>query len=206
MSARDDLIEIVTSSPESSGGDVVWATDLVDAHRAEAIGHAVARLHAIPVDCTALTGPVWYGAGWKDCITQLEEIAEYRLPEGEAYPGELQRLRARMRELRAAALRREDLARVQQVLMTHATYEAQVASKAADATPDFFEPGRTYSEPDGSTDWQFRCDMVTTHPEDCSRTALGWHHFRGQWKTCAYGEDDFDIHLIADALAGGDGS
>jgi len=37
MSARDELIEIVTSSPESSGGDVVWATDLVDAHRAEVL-------------------------------------------------------------------------------------------------------------------------------------------------------------------------
>lgn len=37
MSARDELIEIVTSSPESSGGDSVWATDLVDAHRAEVL-------------------------------------------------------------------------------------------------------------------------------------------------------------------------
>jgi len=40
MSARDDLIEIVTSSPESSGGDVVWATDLVDAHRVEVLAEA----------------------------------------------------------------------------------------------------------------------------------------------------------------------
>jgi hypothetical protein len=37
VSARDELIEIVTSSPESSGGDVVWATDLVDTHRAEVL-------------------------------------------------------------------------------------------------------------------------------------------------------------------------
>jgi hypothetical protein len=103
--------------------------DHITDHRAEVLGHAIARLNAIPVDCTALTGPVWYGAGWKDCITQLEEIAEYSLPEGEAYPGKLQRLRARMRELRAAALRREDLGRVQQVLMAHATYEAEAAAK-----------------------------------------------------------------------------
>jgi hypothetical protein len=40
MSARDELIEIVTSSPESSGGDAVWATSLVDAHRAEVIAEA----------------------------------------------------------------------------------------------------------------------------------------------------------------------
>ena len=35
MSARDELIEIVTRDPESSGGDEVWATDLVDAYAAE---------------------------------------------------------------------------------------------------------------------------------------------------------------------------
>ena len=67
--------------------------------------------------------------------------------------------------------------------------------------PDFFEPGRTYTEPDGSTDWAFRVDTITTHPEDGERTALGWRHFRGEWTECAYGEDDFDIHLIADAIA-----
>lgn len=32
MSARDELVEIVTRDPESSGGDEVWATDLVVAH------------------------------------------------------------------------------------------------------------------------------------------------------------------------------
>lgn len=203
MSARDDLIEIVTSSPESSGGDVVWATDLVDAYRAEAIGHAIARLYAIPVDCTALTGPVWYGAGWKDCITQLEEIAEYRLPEGEAYPGELQRLRARMRELRAAALRQEDLGRVQQVLMTHATYEAEIASKAADATPDFFEPGRTYRWTDV---WTFRCVEVAAHPETGARTAVGWWRTgEGPWQVHEYADVHWSVHWV-DVTEAGDGS
>jgi hypothetical protein len=36
MSARDELIEIVSRDPQSSGGDSVWATDLVDALVAEA--------------------------------------------------------------------------------------------------------------------------------------------------------------------------
>ncbi|MFG2269084.1 hypothetical protein ACGFNY_04840 [Streptomyces chartreusis] len=67
--------------------------------------------------------------------------------------------------------------------------------------PDFFEAGRTYTEPDGSTDWAFRVDTITTHPEDGERTALGWRRFRGEWTECAYGEDDFEIHLIADAIA-----
>lgn len=47
MSARDDLIEIVTSDPESSGGDAVWATDLVDAYRAEVLAGVEARLAAM---------------------------------------------------------------------------------------------------------------------------------------------------------------
>lgn len=60
--------------------------------------------------------------------------------------------------------------------------------------PDFFEPGHTYAEADGSTDWKFRCDTVTTHPEDNQRTALGWRFFNGEWDAIAYGEDDWDIH------------
>jgi hypothetical protein len=44
MSARDELIEIVTSSPESSGGDSVWATDLVAAHRAEVLAEGAQLL------------------------------------------------------------------------------------------------------------------------------------------------------------------
>lgn len=40
MSARDELIEIVTRDPESSGGDSVWATDLVDAYRTEVLNEA----------------------------------------------------------------------------------------------------------------------------------------------------------------------
>ncbi|MFJ8538108.1 hypothetical protein [Streptomyces sp. NPDC093591] len=60
---------------------------------------------------------------------------------------------------------------------------------------DFFEPGHTYADHDHGTDWKFRVDTVTTHPDDGERTALGWRHFRGEWEPYAYGEDDFDIHL-----------
>ncbi|MEU2402764.1 hypothetical protein ABZ609_00260 [Streptomyces rubiginosohelvolus] len=58
---------------------------------------------------------------------------------------------------------------------------------------DFYEPGHTYADPDSTYDWQFRCDTVTTHPEDGERTALGWRHFRGVWEPYAYGEDDFEV-------------
>ncbi|MGA6223522.1 hypothetical protein ACPESV_24695 [Streptomyces umbrinus] len=135
MSARDELIEIVTSHPESSGGDAVWATDLVDSHRTEVLAKAVGRLRAIPVDCTALTGPVWYGDGWNSAITCLEEIADYQGPDDEDYPGELQRLRATVLALRVAALRKEDLARVQQVLADHEDWRKKATGPGAE--PDF---------------------------------------------------------------------
>jgi hypothetical protein len=69
--------------------------------------------------------------------------------------------------------------------------------------PDFFEPGHTYSDPSADNDWKFRVDAITTHPEGGERTALGWRHFRGEWTEMAYGEDDFEIHLLAGMTDGG---
>jgi hypothetical protein len=99
------------------------ATTGLDTYRAEVIAKAVGRLRAIPVDCTALTGPVWYGDGWNSAITCLEEITDYQRPDDEAYPGELQRLRALVLGLRVAALRKEDLAEVRRLLAVHAQHE-----------------------------------------------------------------------------------
>lgn len=72
---------------------------------------------------------------------------------------------------------------------------------------DFFEPGRTYTHVNDGTDWKFRVDTVTTHPEDGERTALGWRHFQGEWEPYAYGEDDYDVHQhvgLLDAAATGE--
>ncbi|MER7046738.1 hypothetical protein [Streptomyces jumonjinensis] len=44
-------------------------------HR-QILDRAVAHLRSIPVNCTALTGPVWYGQGWQDVIGELEEFAD----------------------------------------------------------------------------------------------------------------------------------
>jgi hypothetical protein len=76
----------------------------------------------------------------------------------------------------------------------------KATAEAATATPDFFQPGHTYAEVGDTTDWKFRCDYVTAHPEDGERTALGWRHFRGEWEPYAYGEDDWEIHRIADHI------
>lgn len=40
--------------------------------------------------------------------------------------------------------------------------------------PGFFRPGHTYQH----SDWSFRCDAVTTHPDSGERTAIGWFRFR----------------------------
>jgi hypothetical protein len=70
----------------------------------------------------------------------------------------------------------------------------KATAPAATAALDFYQVGHTYTEPDGITDWKFRVDSITTHPEDGERTAIGWRRFRGEWDVYAYGEDDFEIH------------
>jgi hypothetical protein len=139
MSARRQIIAAL--SEDSMGGiatlhDVAHAEQLVDAHRTEVIAKAIGRLRAIPITCTALTGPVWYGDGWNSAITVLEEIAEYQTPDDEAYPGELQRLRALVLGLRVAALRKEDMAQVQWLLNDHEETRKKATASAATATPE----------------------------------------------------------------------
>jgi hypothetical protein len=135
MSTRRQIVAAL--SEDSYGGiatlsDVDHAEQLVDAHRAEVLAKAIGRLRAIPVDCTALTGPVWYGDGWNSAITCLEEIAEYQVPDDEAYPGELQRLRILALQVRVAALRKEDLSEAQRLLLGHAEHERTARAAAKD--------------------------------------------------------------------------
>ena len=169
------------------------AVELADEARREGLLKAIGRLRAIPVTCTALTGPVWYGTGWKECITALEDIADYQRPDDEAHPGEVQRLRVLALQLRVAVLRKEDLADAQRLLVSHAEHEAQ--ARDGQTQPDFYEVGHTYT--DDEYDWKFRVDIITTHPENGERIALGWRFYKGQWAEMAYGEDSWEIHQIA---------
>lgn len=50
MTAREELIEIVTRDPESSGGDEIWATDLVDAYRIEVLREAAEKVESLLVE------------------------------------------------------------------------------------------------------------------------------------------------------------
>ena len=38
------------------------------------------KLDAVPVNCTALTGPVWYGQGWHDATHHLHDLADGLMP------------------------------------------------------------------------------------------------------------------------------
>jgi hypothetical protein len=182
VNARRHLIAAL--SEDSLGGiatlaDVAHAEQMVDAHRTEVLAKAVGRLRAIPVDCTALTGPVWYGDGWNSAITVLEEIAEYQTPDDEAYPGELQRLRATVLALHVAALRKEDLTEAQRVLNEHEDWRKEATAAAATATPDekFFVPGRTYTRTNRlGLHLRFVCEHLTTDPKVGDREAWGWLH------------------------------
>lgn len=65
-----------------------------------------------------------------------------------------------------------------------------------ETTPDFYQAGYVYSYPryaDGY-DWKFRVDVITTHPDNGERAALGWRHFNGEWEPYKYGEGDWYVH------------
>lgn len=54
---------------------------------------------------------------------------------------------------------------------------------AADATPDFFQPGHRYA----LDIWRFHCATVATHPTTGEQQAIGWIQVSdGSWTTYAY--------------------
>lgn len=123
MNARERLAVMVRTT---CGSMTVWSQtavrDALDGYRTEVISKTIGRLRAIPVTCTALTGPVWYGTGWNDAITALEDIADFQKPDDEAYPGELERLRALALAIRVG-IRKDSLPEVQRVMDAHVAWE-----------------------------------------------------------------------------------
>lgn len=127
MSARNWLSQRLVGAcldPERVSGEL-------DDYRTEVLQKAIGRLRSIPIQCTALTGPAWYGAGWNEAITQLEEIADYQPPDDEAYIGELELLRALALSVRAAA-RRGDLAFIQYLSAQHRKADKTARRRALD--------------------------------------------------------------------------
>lgn len=66
--------------------------------RADTLFWAARQLRDTPVTCTALTGPYWYGQGWKEAADHLMDLAGWDPSDGEA---ERTQLAARVRELEA---------------------------------------------------------------------------------------------------------
>lgn len=64
--------------------------------RADALFWAARHLRDTPITCTALTGPYWYGQGWKEAADHLQDLAGWDPSDGEA---ERTWLAARVREL-----------------------------------------------------------------------------------------------------------
>lgn len=52
--------------------------------RADSLFWAARQLRDTPVTCTALTGPYWYGQGWKEAADHLMDLAEWDHSDGEA--------------------------------------------------------------------------------------------------------------------------
>ena len=81
------------SPVDAQGGEVaqrgaVGRVEALEAERPAADPAAIAtalheyadRLDAVPLDCTALTGPVWYGAGWRGAVNHLRDLADGLMP------------------------------------------------------------------------------------------------------------------------------
>jgi hypothetical protein len=51
--------------------------------RGTIVREAISHLRNVNISCTALTGPIWYGTGWNEAISQLEEVADQMSDEGQ---------------------------------------------------------------------------------------------------------------------------
>ncbi|MFF7576819.1 hypothetical protein ACFZBE_17815 [Streptomyces sp. NPDC008061] len=84
-------------------------------------------------------------------------------------------------------------------------YRAEVLAEVG--MPDFYQPGHTYTSAEfPEYGWKFRCDSVTTRPDDGEQAALGWRYFKGEWEPYAYYKDDWDLAKFTGTAATGSAS
>ncbi|WP_328846159.1 hypothetical protein [Streptomyces sp. NBC_00258] len=222
MSARDELIDEYGRADTAPLGTLSDLKQKLDAYRAEVLAEVTAPADAAtsyavrPCVCDETPHPTWCPASvpTDDRITEIRNgsggpltARELSWLKGAAARHELHVIGSRGGHWplsddlpRALLLVSQYLAAAMAVIERAGLVEEKATASAATATPDFFEVGRTYTEPGDTTDWRFRCDAITTHPGTGERTALGWKHFHGEWTECAYPESDWEIHQIADAL------
>jgi hypothetical protein len=106
--------------------------------------------------------------------------AEVLAADGQAYDGELAMYRELVRTLRAVARPDDaDMNEVRRLLHHHAADDAAAreqgkSSHQADATPDFFQPGHTYTREHHGCRIEFRVTAIDTSPDGEQRLARGW--------------------------------
>jgi plasmid stabilization system protein ParE len=76
-----DVVDRAENARDQIAGQLAEARNLLAASgRAEAIATALRmyadKLDAVPLECTALTGPVWYGQGWRDAVNHLRDLTD----------------------------------------------------------------------------------------------------------------------------------
>ena len=87
-SARELLLNTLALWFFTTGkGSRKFVDHVLALHEAEVLRRHHARLLAIPVQCTALTGPYWYGQGWKEAADELAEQAVYVESDAEGIVG-----------------------------------------------------------------------------------------------------------------------
>jgi len=79
------------------------------------------------------------------------------------------------------------------------------ATPTGEATPDFFQPGRTYRSR-RCGDFQFRCLAIDTHPDTGVLRAFGWRYSArpNVWRPTDLDADDWSCCGWADVTDGGD--
>lgn len=76
----------------------------------------------------------------------------------------------------------------------------KATATAATATPEFFQPGRTYAH----GVYRFSCEYLATHPTSGHRSAWGWFGKNGGWRHHSFSERQFQAREWIDVTEGGD--
>jgi hypothetical protein len=121
------------------------------------------------------------------CAVRFEETQALKA-ELESARAELALVRRQRDTLRADLDRARNRAEAAERALTYRGEKSMPEDEAS----TFYEPGATYtSRKFPQYGWRFRCDAITTHPDDGERVALGWRYYQDEWQPYAYGELDW---------------
>jgi hypothetical protein len=181
MSARDEAVEMIRRiCPAHLSADEYGQilAEKFDAHRAEVLAEAKVEVVAWLVKKDRENTPVGELASKVDrgAVRIFLGTGHYH-DAMDAHRAEVLREAAALLEDRACdadwAQPRDYIAGLREgaeLLLANTGEEA--TAEAATATPDFFQPGHSYTHRNGVED--FHCVAVTAHPQTGERLAMGW--------------------------------